>query len=619
MKLTILFPVLTALLISAFYLFLPELGRCALPGEPKEKPENKKKSGRKKDGQKKAEAAPVRKDTRGEYVALLLVTLLYALVAFSRLGDTKAPQSSYVFSAGESMTLELDGSYELSRAMVRSVIGTGGFSLSLSEDGETWTDAGELDQNYVALLKWHEIPLSGRARYLRLTAEGAPELAELTLYDENGAALPWKTQNALTDEQALTPAKPGFLNSSYFDEIYHARTALEHLRGMWPYEISHPPLGKLIISIGISLFGMTPFGWRFSGTLFGVLMLPLVYVFARRLFGRGSVPVCCALLMAADFMHFNQTRIATIDTYGVFFTLAMYYFLFCWLFPEGESGPGATAEGKTRDLTLAGLCFGLGAACKWTCLYAGAGLGLLWALHWIFRFGREKEKAWKPFGRNVGLCLVFFVFVPALIYYLSYYPYGLGNGLGGGLGMYFKRGYAKIVLDNQVYMFRYHSGVNATHPYSSRWYQWMLDIRPILYYLEYDGPSRSSFGAFVNPVLCWAGLIGLFVLVWCVAARREKRALFLLLGYFAQLVPWMFISRITFEYHYFPCSAFLVLVLGYVFALIRDNMRNWRVPVWGLTALQTAVFAFFYPQLWGAQLDTARSSLLYRWLPSWPF
>ena len=580
MKLTILFPVLTALLISAFYLFLPELGRCALPGEPKEKPENKKKSGRKKDGQKKAEAAPVRKDTRGEYVALLLVTLLYALVAFSRLGDTKAPQSSYVFSAGESMTLELDGSYELSRAMARSVIGTGGFSLSLSEDGETWTDAAELDQNYVALLKWHEIPLSGRARYLRLTADGAPELAELTLYDQNGAALPWKTQNALTDEQALTPAKPGFLNSSYFDEIYHARTALEHLRGMWPYEISHPQLGKLIISIGISLFGMTPFGWRFSGTLFGVLMLPLVYVFARRLFGRGSVPVCCALLMAADFMHFNQTRIATIDTYGVFFTLAMYYFLFCWLFPEGESGPGAAAEGKTRDLALAGLCFGLGAACKWTCLYAGAGLGLLWALHWIFRFGREKGKAWKPFGRNVGLCLVFFVFVPALIYYLSYYPYGLGNGLGGGLGMYFKRGYAKLVLDHQVYMFRYHSGVNATHPYSSRWYQWMLDIRPSLYYLEYDGPSRASFGAFVNPVLCWAGLIGLFVLVWCVAARREKRALFLLLGYFAQLVPWMFISRIPFEYPYFPCSAFLLLVLGYVFALMRDNTKIWRVPVW---------------------------------------
>ena len=620
MKLTILFPVLTALLISAFYLFLPELGRCALPGEPKEKPENKKKSGRKKDGQKKAEAAPVRKDTRGEYVALLLVTLLYALVAFSQLGDTKAPQSSHVFSAGESMTLELDGSYELSRAMVRSVIGTGGFSLSLSEDGETWTDAAELDQNYVALLKWHEIPLSGRARYLRLTAEGAPELAELTLYDQNGAALPWKTQNALTDEQALTPAKPGFLNSSYFDEIYHARTALEHLRGMWPYEISHPPLGKLIISIGISLFGMTPFGWRFSGTLLGVLMLPLVYAFARKLFGRGSVPVCCTLLLAADFMHFTQTRIATIDTYGVFFTLGMYYFMVRWLFPDSGDGLSpAPAEGRRRDLALAGLCFGLGAACKWTCLYAGAGLGLLWLLYWIFRFGREKEKAWKPFGRNVGLCLVFFVLVPALIYYLAYTPYGVGNGLDGGLGMYFTRDYAKIVLDNQSYMFRYHSGVNATHPYSSRWYQWMLDIRPILYYLDYNGSSRASFGAFVNPALCWAGLVALFVTAWCAAARRDRRALFLVLAYLAQLVPWMFISRITFEYHYFPCSAFLVLLMGYVFSLMRENTKDWRLPVWGMTALCVGLFVFFYPQLWGAELDGAAASRLYRWLDSWPF
>lgn len=71
------------------------------------------------------------------------------------------------------------------------------------------------------------------------------------------------------------------MNSTYFDEIYHARTAWEHLNGVYPYEITHPPLGKIIISIGIALFGMTPFGWRFSGTLFGVLMLPVIYIFAK--------------------------------------------------------------------------------------------------------------------------------------------------------------------------------------------------------------------------------------------------------------------------------------------------------------------------------------------------
>ncbi|MBR2717342.1 MAG: glycosyltransferase family 39 protein, partial [Oscillospiraceae bacterium] len=51
----------------------------------------------------------------------------------------------------------------------------------------------------------------------------------------------------------------------------------------WPYEITHPPLGKAIISLGIRLFGMTPFGWRFMGALTGVLMVPLMYLLVKQL------------------------------------------------------------------------------------------------------------------------------------------------------------------------------------------------------------------------------------------------------------------------------------------------------------------------------------------------
>ena len=598
MKPTTIFPLLSALLLLAFFFFLPPLQSCALP---------------------KRRESTGRNVRRGETLAVVLVTLLYAVAAFSHLGSMSAPQSSVALREGESVTLELGGTYEISRAMAYSVIGTGGYTIALSEDGESFTDVCELDQNYIALLKWHELSLSGRARYVRLTAYGAPELGELALFGADGTALPWRTVSELTDEQGLTPAKSTFFNSSYFDEIYHARTALEHMRGMNPYEISHPPLGKLLIALGMAIWGVTPFGWRFTGTLFGVAMLPLVYAFARRLFGRGSVSVCCTLLLAADFMHFVQTRIATIETYGVFFTLAMYYFMYRWLFPESEDGLSpAPAEGRPRDLALAGVFFGVGAACKWTCLYAGAGLGVIWALHWIFLLAREKKKVLGALGKNILFCLCFFVLIPALIYYVSYYPYGAAKGMHG-VGMYFKKEYLQTVLDNQGYMFRYHSGVNATHPYSSRWYQWMLDIRPILYYLSYNGSARSSFGAFTNPILCWGGLIGLFVLAFCALFRRDKKALFLLLGYLAQLVPWMFITRITFAYHYFPCTVFLVLVMGYVFCLMRDNLARWRVPVWGFTALAAAVFAFFYPALRGAELDTHTASLLYRWLPTWPF
>ncbi len=600
MKLTAIFPVLTAALIVLFYCLLPPLQSCALS------PRLHKKSGR--------------EERTGEILALCFITLLYALAAFSHLGDRQAPKTSHVFTSGESVTLELDGPHSLSRAMAYSVIGTGGYTLALSEDGVSFTDALELEQNYVALLKWHDLELSGRARYVRLTAWGEPELGSLTVYDETGAPIAWRTTGPLTDEQSLTPGKPTFLNSCYFDEIYHARTALEHMRGIYPYEISHPPLGKLLIALGMVIFGVNPFGWRFMGTLFGVLMLPLLYLFARRLFGRGLVPICCTLLLGADFMHFVQTRIATIDTYGVFFTLLMYAFMYRWLFPEG-SDPLApsSGEGRKRNLALSGLFFGLGAACKWTCLYAGAGLGLIWALHWALRLRREGRRAFGALGKNILFCLVFFVALPAAIYYVSYYPYGVGKGLTPGTGLLFRGEYLQCVLDNQSYMFRYHSGVNASHPYSSRWYQWMLDIRPILYYLDYEGSTRASFGAFTNPVLCWAGLLGLFVLGWCALARRDRRALFLLLGYLAQLLPWVFISRITFAYHYFPCALFLTLVLGYVFCLLRDNVRAGRRAVLGLTALSVLVFIFFYPALWGQYLDTSKASLLYRWLKTWPF
>ena len=192
-------------------------------------------------------------------------------------------------------------------------------------------------------------------------------------------------------DEKLVPEAPGYLNSAYFDEIYHARTAYEHIRNVKPYEVSHPPLGKIIIGIGIRLFGMTPFGWRFMGTLFGVLMLPILYVFLKNLFGRTLIAACGTTLFAFDFMHFVQTRIATIDTYGVFFILAMYLFMYRYIAQDYEAPFRKTA----LPLFFSGLCFGLGAASKWVVIYGGAGLAILWLIRQILR-GRYYIKSAGP-------------------------------------------------------------------------------------------------------------------------------------------------------------------------------------------------------------------------------
>lgn len=595
MKATYLLPITLFILLALFFLGLPDLRRCTLPGA----------------------ARCARALDRVDAAIMAAISLIYAAVAFTGLGNTASPESFEAMN-GVSAVLELPGGVYPSRIMLFSGVGEGRYSLEYSADGAVWESVGEYEQNYVSVLKWNELTPAATAsapRYVRITGAGAVYLGEVAFFDGDGARIPAADAGGgarLIDEQSTVPARQNFLNSTYFDEIYHARTAWEQLNGVYPYEISHPPLGKLIIGLGVALFGMTPFGWRFMGTLFGVAMLPLMYVTAKKMFGGRSVPTLCMGVFACDFMHFVQTRIATIDTYSVMFILLMY--LFMWLFISEARGGEVTRRSRVF-LALSGVSFGLGAASKWTSIYAGGGLAVIWAAYWLV----NRRRGFKAFLKNALFCVGFFVLVPATIYYLSYTPYGLARGMSAP-GMYFSGEYARLVADNQAFMFSYHSGLVAEHPYSSVWYQWVLDVRPILYYLDYfDDGTRSSFGAFVSPALCWGGLLSLFVLAYTALARRDGTAAFILVGYLAQLLPWVLVKRLTFEYHYFPCTVFLVLSLGYSFKLLRAGNRHWRWYLGGFAAVSAALFALFYPALSGLVVDNTKATSLLGWLPTWPF
>ena len=433
--LTYFLPILTALLLLIFFLQLPKLNTCALPGETP--PPTKKGRGLPPFPEDRSRAL-----SRRDALPILAVTLLYALTAFFRLGSLTAPQS-FVPMEGRSALVELPEGAAPSRILLYPGVGIGGYDIAYSLDGQEYFTVDSFKQDHVAVLKWATIAADPvlRPRYIRLTCTyGDPWLGELVVLDGDGAPLAAVSDPPqLCDEPDTAPAVSSFLNSSYFDEIYHARTAWEHLHGVWPYEITHPPLGKELMGMGILLFGMTPFGWRFSGTLFGVLMLPLLYVFLKKLFGGRWIPTLGTVLFATDFMHYVQTRIATIDTYSVFFILLMYLFMYLWL-----------TEDKLWALALSGVSFGLGAAAKWTSIYAGAGLALLWAAKWIWRFVKARrgrrgsslhtgapipEPASAPavlpaFLLNVCFCLLFFVGLPLLMYYFSSLPCGAAKGAG---------------------------------------------------------------------------------------------------------------------------------------------------------------------------------------------
>ena len=555
---------------------------------------------------------------------LLLLTAVYAVTAFWSLGNTSAPQSFLQLQEGETVTFTARETFSLSRVEYYTGLWTGSYRLEFSPDGVNWTSV-ELEQDYAHLFYWREaeeLPEGNpSARYFRLTADCSTqiELGELALFDQDGklvSVIPDEGAAPLFDEQDLVPDAPHWTNSAYFDEIYHARTALEHLRDISPYENSHPPLGKLIISLGIWLFGMTPFGWRFMGTLFGVLMVPLLYVFLKNLFGKTSIALCGTALFTFDFMHLTQTRIATIDSYGVFFILAMFFFLYRYL-----ALPAGTPFHKCAlPLFLSGLMFGLGAASKWIVIYGGAGMAVLYflGLYWKCRDWPQDRRA--P-SRGAWVCktilfsLLCFVLIPAVIYVASYLPIAHADKVEDWQGL------LKLVWDNQVFMFTYHSGVDTPHPYSSRWYQWLLDIRPILYYMvnEEAAGFTTRFASFNNPIVSWGGLAALVVTAVQTVRRRCGKGLFIVVGFLAQFIPWILITRITFAYHYFPSILFLCLALTYVMNDLAESGRRWKPAVYGLTGSVVGLYALFYPALVGIRVPTWFMKTFIRWFPSWPF
>ena len=95
----------------------------------------------------------------------------------------------------------------------------------------------------------------------------------------------WGIGHDYQDPRVPGLGRPGQIapNSPFvFDELYFANDARDDLSGR-DYLDPEPPLAKLIIALGIKLFGFDSFGWRFMPALFGSAIVPLMYLLARQL------------------------------------------------------------------------------------------------------------------------------------------------------------------------------------------------------------------------------------------------------------------------------------------------------------------------------------------------
>lgn len=576
-----------------------------------------------------------------DLIILLVMVIVCSIMSFWDLGNAYGPETFWKASeSGEYVIVEFDKETNISRMACLNNIPSQGSYTIYYENGDGTGDYVKLETlKKGTFFEWKFTDKTFKTKRVKVVADVVGlAINELGFFSKDAAneykRVPLKLADVhynkelnedcnpkmLFDEQKYVEPYSSYRSSTYFDEIYFPRTAYESINGYDIYEVTHPPMGKNIMALGVQIFGMNPFGWRFMGTLFGVGLVPMMYLLALKLFKKRTYAFAAAFLMMFDFMRLAQTRLATIDSYSAFFIICMYYFMYDYF--TQKSYEKKSFYKSLVPLLLCGIMFGLGAATKWVCIYTGVGLAFLFFLAKYLEYDdilkrrvpKQTEKSW--FVQNMVptccACVVFFIVIPLLIYTLSYIPYMASSD----------KGLVDIVLDNQEYMYSYHSGLTSDHAFGSPWYTWPVMVRPIYYYSGSqanlaDGMATSivSLG---NPLVWWTGLACIIPAGFYAWKKRDKGMMMAFVGFAVQYLPWVLVTRVCFIYHYFTAVPFVIFMIVYVIKnLIEDGVISKHV-MWIYLALVLILFIMFYPVLTAREVSREYVNNL-RWFSTWSF
>lgn len=536
--------------------------------------------------------------TARDFFCMAAFTLIFGICIFYRLGSLHTPETFETIKVGEvgenEIVLQFDGEQPIS--VISVYLGyKGKREISFSVYDRS-TDTWEIVKSRYSVESafcWNDVEIDRTVSSLGMVLmEDKAQIMEIVCLDDAGE--PVLPDNAadypqLFDEQELFIREPTYYDETMFDEVYHGRTAYEFLHGLSIYENTHPPLGKSIISIGIALFGMNPFGWRFMCALFGTLLIPLMYLFARKILCRTDIACLSAVLSGTAFMNTTLSRIATIDILVAFFSMLMFFCMYGYIQALSENKP---MWQQRLWLLSGGISMGLAVAIKWTGVYAAAGTAVLFFWFLLEHIGGIKGiKEHRSFLVKTGLwCVLCFIVIPFGIYTLSYLPF---------VKVYPDRGLFGHMIANAALMLSYHSSCVFDHPYSSEWYQWLYGSKPLADSRVYfaDG-TVSVVMTFLNPLLAVGGLIALLHQFYLWKRKHCRRALFLIIAYASMLLPWLFVHRTVFVYQYFISSLILVPMIGNSVSVSRHRKRNILV----LSGISIALYVLYYPVLTGQSI-----------------
>jgi dolichyl-phosphate-mannose-protein mannosyltransferase len=390
---------------------------------------------------------------------------------------------------------------------------------------------------------------------------------------------------------------------SVFDEGFYAPDACwyvhrsGHLCGQ-AAEVTreHPPLAKWLIGAGIELLGYHSRGWRIAPLVAGTITIPLLYLLTRRLTGSTVAATVAAGLLAVDFLHFLQSRLAMLDVFVTMFGVAAVLFA---VIDRDRLAAGALRDGRLQRpwRLAAGIAGGAAVACKWSGLGALAAVIVL-ALVWEAAAGGRRRLAAQALPIAGAL-----VVAPFAVYVVSYAHLLHGSLLAvpwssDSWWWAFARRQHTMLTDQ--------SGLTGSQPYESPPWSWPLVQRPVLYFFVQTGGRYREILALGDPLVWWPSVAAIgYAVVRFVRSRNVWGPEIVITAAVAcTYLPWFVVAaqrQQVFLFYLLPTVPFMCLALGMVAGRLW-RLTVGRIAVVAAAALAVAAFAYMYPLLTGNPL-----------------
>ncbi len=378
-----------------------------------------------------------------------------------------------------------------------------------------------------------------------------------------------------------------------FDEVHIGTFVADYMNGSYFFDI-HPPLGRLLVALSGYMTGadsqiidwskignditLEAVAMRIFPAIAGALLPLIIYHLAKRMGFSTTASATTSLLLAFESSLVVGSRFMMHDIF--FVTFGFLSLLFYLKHPEGGR--------MSRFLFLSAVFVAFSISVKW--------LGLSFLAMICFMELRKfvvlaKEKRALPAIKSTLSAFCLYAGIIGIVYVsLFSLHFSLLSKSGRG-DAYMSDRFQKTLVGSRFEnsavepmgfwgkfaelnkkMFSSQKNLKAGHSYSSKWYDWPMMKRTIFYWRSDDGAERIYLIG--NPVVYWFGTVSIAALAimtsWRVARRRfslkdkkEAAPMLILFGFAISFIPFAFIGRVLFLYHYFTPLILSALAIGF--------------------------------------------------------